>query len=310
MSRSKRSLRISRSRTGRARIAGCRIVPYSTTSNRSSSKPRVGTAGLAALLAVRATGRATPRRRRWPPRPPPRRRRRGRRALPRSPPRSASGRAARAARPPPWSTSSTRWRRRWETCTDQVVSRRCRFSSPMIVGTANVLNATPRSWSKRSIALTSAHAGDLDQVLDRFAAAGVAACEPLGQRHETFHQPLARRFVPVVAVAAEEPLLVERAAVDPPSGRLDGSRRLGMTHDCPSIAAFPRPPARRAPMFRKRAAGMKLARIRRIGSSKLGTSLRASRALRGSDPVRIGGGTAWGPRSFAAAVACCSACSH
>ncbi len=41
------------------------------------------------------------------------------------------------------------------TWTDHVLSRKCRRSSPRIVGTANVLNASPRAGSNRSTALTS-----------------------------------------------------------------------------------------------------------------------------------------------------------
>ena len=41
------------------------------------------------------------------------------------------------------------------TWTDHVLSRKCRRSSPRIVGTANVLNARPREGSNRSTALTS-----------------------------------------------------------------------------------------------------------------------------------------------------------
>src|SRR5580704_5426257 len=66
-------------------------------------------------------------------------------------------------RPSWWVSSETTVpRRRCSSCrrrgtrTAQLLSRKCRLSSPAMVGTANVLNSSPRSGSKRSTALIRA----------------------------------------------------------------------------------------------------------------------------------------------------------
>jgi hypothetical protein len=74
----------------------------------------------------------------------------------------AASSATVAERPSSWAsvpaaplTRAVRSCRPRRTCTDQVWSRKWRLISPDTVGTANVLNRSPRSTSNRSTAFTS-----------------------------------------------------------------------------------------------------------------------------------------------------------
>ena len=57
-----------------------------------------------------------------------------------------------------------------------------------MVGTAKLENAVSRLGSKRSIAFSRPRLRDLDQVVERFAAALVAARELAGERQEALDE--------------------------------------------------------------------------------------------------------------------------
>ena len=106
-----------------------------------------------------------------------------------------------------------------------------------------MLNATPALVVEAIDRLQKPDECDLDEVVDRLTTPRVAPREPLRERHETRHETLARDLVPVLAVAAKEPLLVERAAVGHAPRRLDGFHRDGIPHGslqcCCFRCAFP-----------------------------------------------------------------------
>ena len=70
------------------------------------------------------------------------------------------------------------------------------MSSPRIVGTANEENAVSRFGSKRSIAFSSPSEATCVEVVDRLAAALVAARELAGQRQEALDERRACGRVP------------------------------------------------------------------------------------------------------------------
>ena len=76
------------------------------------------------------------------------------------------------------------------TCAAHPRSRKYRRSSPTIVGTANDENATPRSRVEAIDRLHQAKVGDLHQVIERLARAGIPARELPRERHEPLDQLL------------------------------------------------------------------------------------------------------------------------
>ena len=127
------------------------------------------------------------------------------------------------------------------TRTDQPLSRKWRLSSPRIVGTANEENAVSRSRVEAVDRLQQAERRDLHEVVERLAAALVAAGELARERQEALDERVARGRIAALVVlhaAADDPRACAR--LDPrvttaglhgraagiclalPPGRLDG----------------------------------------------------------------------------------------
>ncbi len=95
------------------------------------------------------------------------------------------------------------------TRTDQPLSRKCRLISPMMFGVAYVVSSTPRSRSKRSIALISPIAPIWTRSSSCSPRYGVAPRERADERHVLLDQLLPRLEIAVLVVAAEEDLVVD-----------------------------------------------------------------------------------------------------
>ena len=151
---------------------------------------------VALLVVVARAVERRPRGRRRPPRAPRAPARASRRGAGRS--RAGVGGAPELARRAPSLTGSSLTAsscRSRGTRTDQPLSRKWRLSSPRIVGTAKLENAVSRRRVEAVDRLQQPERGDLDQVVERLAAALVAAGELAGERQEALDELLARELV-------------------------------------------------------------------------------------------------------------------
>ena len=104
------------------------------------------------------------------------------------------------------------------TCSVQPLSRKCRLSSPRIVGAAKLVNLAPRLGSKRSSAPMRPMRCHLDEIVDRLVGVAVAQRE-LAREGQVALDELAARAVVAVALVALDQLFIR----DPAAGH--GARR-------------------------------------------------------------------------------------
>jgi hypothetical protein len=88
------------------------------------------------------------------------------------------------------------------------LSRKWRFSSPAIVGTASDVNAC---GVEPIDGLQQADGGDLNEVVQRLAATVVTPRQPGGQWEKPLHQRVAGCLIVAAAIASEQPPLLEGA---------------------------------------------------------------------------------------------------
>ena len=107
----------------------------------------------------------------------------------------------------------------------------------MMFGVAYVVSSTPRSMSKRSIALIRPMRADLHEVLELLAAVRVAPRERAHERQVQLDQLLARLHVAVVVVAAQQLAVGPRPPA--PSHRLSrlGARQRHALLEAKPVAA-------------------------------------------------------------------------
>ena len=145
---------------------------------------------------------------------------------------SAPGPGGRGARPPPSRPSGSAPGRPRGTRIDQPRSRKWRFSSPRMVGTAKVENAVPRLGVEAVDRFDQAHAGHLDQIVERLGAAAStarASRRASGMKRSISSSRAASR--PISREAPKQRVLAGQMLFDSRRRGTDlGSSRLGSSH--------------------------------------------------------------------------------